>query len=383
MEASSNEQEKGSNSESFSYSWYPTQCEISTASTQTATRSLSQESFHIMKTDGDEEVVIVEPKAPEQASQNSSQYMVNIGNKFTDQQVRVLMKAWKELYDKRQHIRTCESDWHDITDKVNMAPGSAKTIKQVKKKFKNLRDRYRAFKVKNRKRNFGFSKSLSFTQFEQVYGEIDHHVEKPRQNDNEVLNMDRNQGGSTLGGGSNSRKSFAEQIDTSRGPSIHAYTKSKNFSNIKQFGQGQTMVRPTLPSQPVATASEASTAYSDCQRHGISRGMQTKAGRAVASPEANGYQHTTAKSSPRPTTSNGAHPLHAREGGQLESGLVNAVRELQQQQITMQREIMRGMKQMEERLLLEISTRLPECEDRFRQQIANAFTQLGNLIRIT
>lgn len=381
MENNESEHDQMNNkSESFSYSWYPTQCEISTASTSTSTRSLS---YRIMQTDGDEELVVVEQKAVDQPSQCSPQSIINIGNKFTDQQVKVLMKAWKELYDKRQHIRTCESDWHDITDKVNMAPGSAKTVKQVKKKFKNLRDRYRASKIKNKKRNFGFSKSLSFTQFEMVYGEIDNQNERPRQKNNVVLSAAQNQGVTTSSSTCRSYGSYSEQNDTSKAAaSVQAY-KSKTSNNLTQLEHGHNFLHTSLSSPMLATSSDNNALQGEFRRVSVAKNLPLKPNRSLMSQEVNGYQHGTINTSPRVVNSNGGHPLSSRDGGQPESGLVNAVRELQQQQITMQREIVRSIKQMEERIVHEISTRTRESEERFRQQIANALTQLGNLIRIT
>ena len=371
MENTENHHEKLVNtSAAFSYSWYPTQCDISANATTTSSGSLSQEPYQIMKTDdGDDEVVvIVEHNTAEQASQNNSQFVVNYGNKFTDQQVRVLMKSWKELCDKRQHIRTSESDWHDITDKVNMAPGSAKTVKQVKKKFKNLRDRYRAFKIKNKKKTFGFSKSLYFSQFEQVYGEMDKQIDRlPRQQNNEALNVGPDQGVSTANNTSRLRKSYPAQQTTP----VKTFTRSSTFSCRSQFHPGETDAHQALK-QPLTTSNDILTVYS--QRLGITQDLHSQSNRSIASSSDDGYGTTKSLG--------GCHMSH-NDGGHLDPGLVNAVRELQQQQITMQREMTRNMKQMEERILQEVSTRLRESEDRFRQQIANALTQLGNLIRIT
>ena len=376
MDNSDNHDEpQAKNPETYSFSWYPTQCDMKKTVTTTSSGSLSQGTYRVMETDGDEELVVVEQRAPDHVSQNSSQYVINLGNKFTDQQVKVLMKSWKELCDKRQHIRTCDSDWHDITDRVNMAPGTAKTVKQVKKKFKNLRDRYRAFKLKNKKRNFGFSKSLSFSQFEQVYGEMDcRQVETPRHTRNNALNIDMDQGGATVNDNKFETTYPEEHVQPPKRLNISNSTNCRS-----SFNSGGKMVpRQKINDQLVLTSNDIIT---DHTRSNIGHNLHAKVKRAVSSSDEKEYHMGT--TSPRIMTSHGGRQMPNNEtGNQFDSGLANAVRELQQQQITMQRELVRSMKQMEERIMQEISSRTHESEDRFRQQIANALTQLGNLIRI-
>ena len=376
-----NNEKLSKNPEAFSYSWYPTQCDMSKTTMANSSASRGQETYQVLKTDGDEELVVVEQEAPEQPSQNSTQFVINIGNKFTDQQVKVLMKSWKELCDKRQHIRTCDSDWHDITDKVNMEPGTAKTVKQVKKKFKNLRDRYRAFKIKNKKRNFGFSRSLSFSQFEQVYGDMDCRTDRPRQTANNTLNNGRDQGGA-----STRKNKYDKLYSEAQGHAGKALNTSANLTCRASFHPGETVIprptisitRPTKSTQMMLTSNEMIT--EDSSRSAIPHALHTKSKRAISGSEENELHQSPI--SPRIVTPHGGRQFPNTEMGQFDSSLVNAVRELQQQQITMQREIMRSVKQTEERLMQEISSRINECEDRFRQQIANALTQLGNLMRI-
>lgn len=374
MENTENHNEKQSkNSETFSYSWYPTQCDMNKAATATSSGSLSQEPYRVMKTNEDEELIVVEQKAPEQASPKTSQIVINIGNKFTDQQVKVLMKSWKELCDKRQHIRTCESDWHDITDKVNMAPGTAKTVKQVKKKFKNLRDRYRSFKIKNKRRNFGFSKTLSFSQFEQVYGEIDCRVDRPSHTNINALHTGIDQGGAASNKFAKTYSEEHSQIGKNLSTSENNVTCRNSL-----HPEDKLIPRQTLTEQMLLTSNDIISEHSN--RSNVPRNVHPQSQRRVSSSNENEYRIGT--TSPRVATSHGGRQMPNNEAGQFDSGLVNAVRELQQQQITMQREIMRNMKQMEERLMQEISSRIHESEERFRQQIANALTQLGNLMRI-
>ena len=374
MENTENHNEKKSkDSETFSYSWYPTQCNVNKAVTVTSSGSLSQEPYRVMKTDEDEELIVVEQKVPEQVSPKNSQVVINIGNKFTDQQVKVLMKSWKELCDKRQHIRICESDWHDITDKVNMAPGTAKTVKQVKKKFKNLRDRYRSFKIKNKKRNFGFSKSLSFSQFEQVYGDVERQIERPSHTNNDALYTSIDQGGAVS---NKFAKAYPEEHSL---PGKKFSTSGDNVTCRNSLHPEDKLIsRPAITNQMLLTSNGIISEHST--RSTSPRNLHTQSKRRVSSSDENEYR--TGSSSPRVGTPHGGRQMLSNETGQFESGLVSAVRELQQQQITMQREIMRNMKQMEERLLQEISSRIHESEERFRQQIANALTQLGNLMRI-
>lgn len=378
-------------SESFSYSWYPTQCEIGSSSREALTTngSLSQESYRVFKTDADEEMVVVEQKALDQGAQRNPQFMLNLGNKFTDQQVRVLMKSWKELYDKRQHARTSESDWHDITDKVNMAPGCAKTVKQVKKKFKNLRDRYRVSKMKNRKKSFGLGKSVSYAQFEQVYGEIESQEGRWRA-------REKRDDASKKTASTSSKTGVTSNTTTS--------TSRLNSRESARNSQEAPKVSPSYPNAPFGTSHQSYTRSGQTIWNSIStthlsvphaqghNSYQTTPSIRVAGREGSLASGTTgaseylmgASTAPQRHADHGASLTSPSSAGHLQdSQLVNAVRELQQQQITMQRDLNRSMNQMEERILLEVSTKIRESEDRFRQQIANALSQLGNLIRIT
>ena len=367
-------------SESFSYSWYPTQCEIGSSSREAlATNgSLSQESYRVFKTDADEEMVVVEQRAPEQAVERNPQFTLNLGNKFTDQQVRVLMKSWKELYDKRQHARTSESDWHDITDKVNMAPGCAKTVKQVKKKFKNLRDRYRVSKMKNRKKSYGLGKSVSYVQFEQVYGEIE--SQEGRWRTREKRDDASKKTESTC-----SKTGVTSNTTTS--------TSRLNSRDSARHSQEAPKVSPSYPNPPFATSHQSysrpgqtiwnSTTHLSVPHAQGQSSYQTTPSIRIASNGASEYVMGASTAPQRHSDHGGSLASPSSTGHQQDTQLVNAVRELQQQQITMQRDLNRSIKQMEERILLEVSTKIRESEDRFRQQIANALSQLGNLIRIT
>eukprot|EP00795_Rhopilema_esculentum_P014161 gene14161-5162_t len=386
------EKTKTSTSEAFSYSWYPTQCEIGASSRETAPTnndSLSQDSYRVFKTDtDDDEMVVVQQDAPEQASRRPTQYVVNLSNKFTDQQVKVLMKTWKELYDRRQHFRTSESDWHDITDKVNMAPGSAKTVKQVKKKFKNLRDRYRASKIKNKKRNFGFSKSISFAQFEQVYGDLDkqdtrHGPRNSREDD--LQNTEEARAGRRTVKPTNQLQSARSmQVETTRNPAEPQNSLEMHKKSSPTYSHTQS-TRMSAPSLTISMQgnNDMSTAHAQSQKFNFPGNIpqNTTSMRGAALEVADFRSGIINSISPITTNTGARHPSLC--DSVQDSQLVNAVRELQQQQITMQRELMRSMKQMEDRIMGEISIKMRESEEQFRQQIANALTQLGNLIRIT
>ncbi len=364
--------------ETFSYAWYPTQCEIGQSTIVDSNSSLrgnnntdkAEKSYRVFKSeDNGEEMIVVEQAAPSQVRPILPPPSLGprkvIGSKFTEQQSRTLMVTWKEHYDIRRYPPTGEADWRHITNKVNMAPGSYKTMKQVKKKFKNLRDRYRAAKAKNKRKGLGLGKThaVYYAEFEQVFGNEDN-PPIPRQ---------------LKAGSSKETTEVNSQIATSAATMLSPFQKVS-----RSMEQANTSTVPPEPPNTYIVNMQAKP----LQEHAASSTKQHTSGGSPQICQDNrrisggtSDQHVYEA---MPSGSDVIWPsVPPKEDTQSHSQLINAVRELQKQQITMQREISRNMKQMEERILSEVSTRIREGEDRFRQQIANALTQLGNLIRIT
>eukprot|EP00794_Sanderia_malayensis_P003188 gene3188-3659_t len=405
--------------EAFSYTWYPTQCQIGGLSSREISRQPREEenntrgggpsTYQVFKSEEDgEEMIVVEQATPPGQQQhctttnrsgspltpllkvNSPERLVRMGSKFSEQQSRTLMITWKALHNKDFHAPTCQDDWREITNRVNMAPGSYKTIKQVKKKFKNLRDRYRALKVKNKRKGITCNKIRTFyAEFEQVFGDED--LEATRRSTTATVDRQNKPASkSTATGTGVNTSNHHESSSPPSLPSTQALSSAvcdqvatisqKTFTTTVgtvhvDFGDknpSKQQPMPTLDSvMSFAVPSESDSSYNRQVESNISRGD----GRFIGGTGSGGHLPAPA---PAPSSSNTSDD--SRNYSQLK--LVEAVRELQQQQITMQREISRNMKLMEERILNEVSTKIKESEDRSRQQIANALTQLGNLIRI-
>ncbi len=343
--------------EAFSYSWYPTQCQIGEERLRESNSSQvgRGEAFRVFKSDENgEEMIVVEQATPGQTSPTLGlgDPAKLMGSKFSEQQSRALLATWKQLYDKKNFTPTNEADWREITNRVNMAPGSYKTLKQVKKKFKNLKDRYRAAKVKSKRKGIVCNKIKTFyAELEQIYGDEDyepkHRVSQP---DIEPTMKSRQKTGVS--------SATSNSIAPETYPQI-SKQKTTTADSVISFAANSSIATEINKSIPANTHKGSNI---------IANGPK------IATSNENGFGASGPYSAPR---------ISSNEEPKSQSQLIEAVRELQQQQITMQREITRNMKQMEERILVEVSSKIKESEDRFRQQIANALTQLGNLIRIT
>ena len=92
-------------------------------------------------------------------------------NRFSDQQLRVLIDTWMKLHNK---IESSDSDaWRIITEKVNHVTGLQKTLRQVKRKIQVMKQEYRASKKNTFKNGYSRKTCKFFEEMESIMGTSD------------------------------------------------------------------------------------------------------------------------------------------------------------------------------------------------------------------